>query len=450
MNARQVHPAVAWLSSRQRFGVRPGLERMKRILAYLGHPETGLRFYHVAGTNGKGSVCAFLTAILRATGGRVGTFTSPAFDGFRGRFLVDGEPVDDATFAALAEQVMAASRAADAPDDPLTEFEALTTMAILYFRAAGVDHVVWETGLGGRYDSTNVVSPAVTAITNVTYDHMDVLGRTIPEIAWHKAGIIKPGVPVVTAAQDSAYLVMERIAREVAAPVWRLGEVFGYAREAVAWPLQFIHYRGRCRDVFGVPVPLFGAHQCANAAVALAMYEAAVAGGHCPPLSDARLRQALRHTEWPGRFEVHMLADGRLLVLDGAHNAAGAFALRRGLEELASQLRFDGRGWIMVIGVLQDKALLPMLDMLLPLAASVICTQPDNPRALNARDLARWVRQRQPAARVDVAVPVADALSLALARAGEAPVCCWGSLYTVDEARQAMRHGQTEFAEKGR
>ncbi|MCL6446263.1 MAG: bifunctional folylpolyglutamate synthase/dihydrofolate synthase, partial [Alicyclobacillus sp.] len=173
----ETEDALAWLKSRARFGMKPGLDRTRRVLDVLGNPEQYLTFFHVAGTNGKGSVCAFLTALLSKRH-RVGTFTSPAFDGYRGRFVVAGETISEDTFAALADEVRAASEKA-ADGDPITEFEALTVMALLHFVRAGVELVVWETGLGGRFDSTNVVSPAVTAITNVSLDHTEVLGPTI-------------------------------------------------------------------------------------------------------------------------------------------------------------------------------------------------------------------------------------------------------------------------------
>ncbi|MBX5437271.1 MAG: bifunctional folylpolyglutamate synthase/dihydrofolate synthase [Alicyclobacillaceae bacterium] len=443
-------PERAWLSSRQRFGIRPGLERTRRVLAALGHPERDLVFFHVAGTNGKGSVCAFLTALLGRSM-RVGTFTSPAFDGYRGRFAVAGELISDSRFRELVREVRVVSERVT-PDDPLTEFEVLTVMAILHFAAEKVDAVVWETGLGGRYDSTNVVAPLVTGITNVSYDHADVLGRTLTAIAWQKAGIIKPGVPVITATTDDAYVVVERTARDHAAPLWVHRRTFAGIRERLAARMQWMTYRGRCRDAYGLPVPLWGEHQCENAAVALAMLEAAVERGFGRWPDDGPLREAMASVQWPGRFEVFEVGHG-VVVLDGAHNPDAARRLKMALTEFSRAQGWPERGWTMVVGALRDKDVLPMLRTVLPLAGRVVATQPASSRALAAADMGKLVQAVRDDIPVDVANTVEEAIGWAVGGAGaeiQRPVCCWGSLYTVDEARKAMTERLTRAENWGR
>lgn len=428
-----LNEGVAWLKSLQRFGIKPGLERTRRVLAACGNPQDDLRFFHVAGTNGKGSVCAMLTALL-SRGGRVGTFISPAFDGYRGRFVVSGAEIGATAFESLAVTVRDLARHAVA-DDPLTEFEALTVMAILYFHDHQVDAVVWETGLGGRYDSTSVVTPVVTAITNVTYDHTEILGDTLAQIAWDKAGIIKRHVPVITAAEDTAYLVIDSIAAGMEAPLWKFAVHFQGVRVESGPRLQMWHYRGHRLDVHGIPLSLLGAHQCKNAAVALAMYEAGLEQGLYASLSDAQIREAFATVVWPGRFEVFD-TEGPPVVVDGAHNSDGARTFATALAEYALARGFDPHDWTMVIGILQDKDTAAMLQAVLPLAGYVVATQPDTDRAISAVVLANDIRAQRGDVPVVVAETVRDALSLA--RATEKPVCCWGSLYTVDEARQAM------------
>jgi len=424
---------INWLQSLSRFGIKPGLDRTNRVLEAFSCPQHALRFFHVAGTNGKGSVCAFLTAILRVKH-VVGTFTSPAFDGYRGRFQVDGVSISDDAFEALALEVKNVVLQV-AADDPLTEFEVLTVMAILHFVRSAVEVVVWETGLGGRYDSTNVVSPVVTAITNVGYDHVDILGPCLRDIAYNKAGIIKPGVPVVTAATGEAYFVIEQIAKELGAPLVTQGLTYDVTRSVVTPTYQTGHYRGLFRDVFGINIPLFGAHQCVNLGNALAMYELGCWLSACATATDHEIRAAVRGVVWPMRFEVRW-REGFPVVLDGAHNPPSARAFASALAEFSQVSGQNTKGWCMIVGVLVDKDVMPMLQSVLPFAQRVIVTQPHAPRAKASVELAADVR------RVDHDVPLTctDSVAQAIYMSAEykCPVACFGSLYTVNEARQAM------------
>lgn len=433
---------LGWLASLKRFGIKPGLERTRRVLEALDHPEQGLSFYHVAGTNGKGSVCAVLTQLLRRCG-RTGTFTSSAYDnGFRDRIVVDGQQIADDDFLRLADKVRTAAERATS-DDPLTEFEALTVMALLYFKAHRVDAVVWETGLGGRFDSTNVVTPVVTVITNISYDHVAVLGGTLAKIAGEKAGIIKPGIPVITAATDDAYIVIEQTAKRLHAPLWRCGVEFSGVRESMTRDGQWMSYRGHHMDESRVPVRLYGSHQCANTAVAIAAYEAARERGACRRLSSHELRDALSDVSWPGRFEIMSTRLGRPLVLDGAHNPEGARQLARCLREYGQLADVPDSGWTMVVGVLDDKDVRGMLTNVVPFASELILTCPSTPRAMQLDKLQQLVTDVAPHRRVILEANVDNAMCLArqLADAkSDGAVCCWGSLYTVYEARETILH----------
>lgn len=415
-----------WIRDRQTFGVRLGLHRMEAMLAVLGHPERRLSFWHIAGTNGKGSVAAVLTAVFRLQY-RVGTFVSPAFDGYRGRFSVQGRAVDVATFERLASVVRVASETLDR-SDPLTEFEALTLMALLHFVEQGVQQVVWETGLGGKYDSTNPVRPLVTGITNVGHDHLEVLGPTLREVAEQKAGIIKESVPIVTGAEGIAYGVIERVAREQRAPLWTVGRDVAVLMEAMERQGQRFWYRGRRQDVGGLFLPLHGGHQADNLAVALGMLEAA---DHLP--TPELLRLSLAQVAWPLRFEVFH-RNSHTVILDGAHNPEGASALTRSYRSFARRFLPKNAQPVVVLGVLEGKSMRDMLVHLAAISNRIVVAAPAVHRALPVEEMLSLLDDGY--WQVDSASSVAQALERARTMSNIVVVC--GSLYTVDEARKAM------------
>jgi dihydrofolate synthase/folylpolyglutamate synthase len=299
--------------------------------------------------------------------------------------------------------------------------------------------VVWETGLGGRYDSTNVVRPLVAAITNVGLDHMDVLGHKIRQIAYDKSGIIKTGIPVVTAAEGEALDVVQSVARAEKAPLWIRGVHFAEI-PSLAGGQQRMHYRGLYRDMWDIPVGLYGRHQLTNAAVALAVYELACAEGGYQRLSDAEIRAAMQTVQWPGRFEIFE-RNGGVVILDGAHNADGARQMVQSLQRFAAERGIPGDQWTMVLGVLRDKDVRALLRIGLPLAKRVIVTAPAVARAKKPEELAKDIRKDCEWLRPDLEVAIAETVEQALEQAtATSPwVCCWGSLYTVHEARQAIK-----------
>lgn len=421
-----------WIRSLSRFGIRPGLERTQKVLDFLGNPQTGLQFFHVAGTNGKGSVCAYLSQILsvRLT---VGVFTSPSFDGYLGRMTISGKPIPDPTFNELALQVQKAASTVT-PHDMITEFEALTVVAILYFHGEKVDSVIWETGLGGRYDSTNVVTPLVTAITNVGMDHMNILGPTIRHIARDKAGIAKAGCPLITTAKDEALDVILSYAKAVGAPVAMEGRQFQAVRR-LSGTSHVVDYRGVYFDWHGLPLALYGVHQTQNVAVALGMYEVAVKRFGYPLLTITEMRLALRSVAWPLRFERFSL-EHNLVVIDGAHNEPAAEKLFQALTEVSTRELPLETKWTYVVGVLGDKDYKGILRAMLPLARRVCTATPANDRALSARDLANVVEGLGRNVEVTAFDSVKQALDAACGEPG--PICVFGSLYTADEARKAM------------
>jgi dihydrofolate synthase / folylpolyglutamate synthase len=434
-----VNSGVKWLQSLSQFGIKPGLSRMSQVLESFGNPEHALTFFHVAGTNGKGSVCAMLASLLSCGVSQTGLFVSPAFDGYRGRFSINGERISDSDFARIATLVMKRSQSVlqdESQGESITEFEALTLMAILYFYEHKVDVVVWETGLGGRLDSTNVVMPVVTGITNVSYDHVQILGPTIRDIAGEKAGIIKSNVPVVTAAEGVAYRVIESVASEHGSTLLRSGRQFQVTREQYSEKRQLVNYRGVFGDIGGLSLPLFGAHQCVNLGIALAMYEMGSYFGVCKALSGREVRACIAAVKWPGRFEVFN-QNGKTIVLDGAHNPDGATQFAGALRDYAKILGLLQDGWTMVIGIMRDKAITQMLSHVIPLASNIIFTSPDMARAASPEELFHLADELNPSATMEQIPDVTAALARALEL--NQPIACWGSLYTVNAARKAIK-----------
>lgn len=411
--------------------MKPGLERVNRVLDQLDHPESRLRFYHVAGTNGKGSVCTLLCRLLEASDQRVGVYTSPGLGGFNGRIVVAGEAIPDEAFARHASTVRAAlERGLDA--DPLTEFEVLTVIALLYFAEQRVDAVVWETGLGGRFDATNIVTPIVTSITNVSYDHVEILGPTLVDIARDKSGIVKPGIPMVTAATGDAYRIINRQAITVGAPIFQVGRHLSFVQTSVCDTHQIGSYRGIYRDAHNVRLSLYGRHQTANAAVALGMYEAGL--GRVPDAVWTRALRSLDGARWPLRFEVFR-RERMPVVIDGAHNPDAAYQLSRTLAAFAETARLPATGrWRMVIGVFADKDAKTMLQHVLPLAHDVIVCRPNHVRGALPQDVAQLIGS----IRRDLPVRIIDDVEAAVEAAmdGSLPIVIWGNLHMAEGARE--------------
>ncbi|MDI3256548.1 MAG: folylpolyglutamate synthase/dihydrofolate synthase family protein [Kyrpidia sp.] len=427
-----------WLNGRTQFGVRPGLGRMQWALDRLGRPERDLRFIHVAGTNGKGSTCAFLSAILRSAGHRTGLFISPPIEGECSRISVDGVPIREEELSRYVRVIRPLTAELERRTDlgPMTHFEVWTLAALMHFHETKPDVVVWETGLGGKLDSTNVVMPEVSVITGIGLDHTAVLGHTMEHIAKEKAGIIKSGRPVFTAARGPALRVLEETAGALGSRLWCLGRDYWVTDRRVIRPSaesppvgQRFCWVGGEERLPDLEIPLHGEFQCENAATAVAVARYLDAGGRLP-IPVPSVYRGLKTARWPGRVEV--AGTSPLLVFDGAHNPDGARSLAAALEEMR-----PGR-WGFVIGVLQDKDVDGIVAALAGTAAWMVAGTPGTPRAMNSDELAERMR------RVGVKVPAvlrdpAAALHAALALGGPGgAVCVTGSLYMVMEARSGL------------
>lgn len=414
--------AIAYMASISWRGSKPGLERTQALLAALGHPERTLKFVHIAGTNGKGSTAAMLSSILQKAGFRTGLYTSPYLQRFHERMQVDGLPIPDEELGAVTEALLPHANAL--PDKP-TEFELMTCAAFLWFARRQCDIVVLETGLGGRLDSTNVIeAPLVSVITAIGLDHTDILGDTVEEIALEKAGIVKPGCPVVYyQPQDGVAQVLLQAFHDKA--VAFTSAAFDQI-QVISDDLggQTFHY-GPWKEV---RLALLGAHQRKNAAVVLEVV--GVLRGLGWAISPQAVYSGLAAARWPGRFEI--LRGDPLTVIDGGHNPQCAEALAVNLAHY-----FPGRRIHFLLGVLADKDWHQVMARVAPLAASFTAVAPDSPRALPAQRLGDYLAQF--GTPVQVCPTVACGLEQVLARAAaEDVVCAFGSLYLVGEVRTLM------------
>ena len=428
--------ALMALESRGRFGIHLGLSRTRALLAGLGHPERSFRGALIAGTNGKGSVLALVGSALQAAGYRTGETPKPHLVTYRERLQIDGVPVDPETFARLAGEVLTlADRVAARHGEP-TEFELLTAITFRWFAEAGVDLALVEVGLGGRLDATHAWDGGVAVVTNIALDHTDRLGKTVEAIAREKAAIIMRGDLAVTGAWGSALDVIERRSRRVAAPltVTPPATLLGLDRDGIDVEL------GRLGSV---RVALRGRHQAANAAVADATLDALEAAGIARVGADAR-RAGYAAVRWPGRLELIDFG-GREVLLDGAHNPAGAATLAQALDDLAPFLA-PGRPTL-VLAIMADKDVDGVLGALAGAAllreARIICTAPAGGRALPPEQLAaRWAAvaaQRGVPAQPEVFADPRAALDAALGSGlGSGPAIVAGSLYLVGAARAIL------------
>lgn len=414
------------------FGIKLGLENITRLCAALGHPEQAFTSIHVAGTNGKGSVAAMVHAGLVAGGVRAGRFVSPHLVDLAERFVIGAEPVAAADLQRAIDDVLDCADTLKASGTLAvhpTFFEATTAVAFELFRRARVEAAVIEVGLGGRFDSTNVVRAPVGAITSIGFDHQDLLGDTLEAIAFEKAGIIKPGMTVVTGTlPDEARTVVAAVARERQA---RLVEAASGAR--VDGELH--DGRGRIRIVtperqYGpLTLALRGEHQVRNALVAVRLLEAVRQTGVRVPAEA--IERGLTEVEWPGRLELIEFPEGPHVLLDAAHNVDGAAALAAYLA------RWHPERPTLVIGVMRDKDVAGIVGTLLPVVSSIVATAAETPRALPARELA--ARIAATGAEVPVRAEPDPITAVEDALAAGPTVCVTGSIYLVGAVRDRLR-----------
>jgi dihydrofolate synthase/folylpolyglutamate synthase len=440
---RSYRETIEYLYALQKHGIKLALSNSVELMELMGNPHRKFRSVHIAGTNGKGSTSAFIAGMLRAAGHRVGLYTSPHLVSFTERIRINNVPISEERTVELAQRVRERYQrppTAAAALNP-TFFEVTTAMAFTCFAEEGVDIAVIETGMGGRLDATNVIAPLVSVITNIDREHTEFLGSALEQIAAEKAGIIKPGVPVVTgAAQPGVLRVIEREAAARQAPLYLLDRDFGAGHITPGGGQRF-DYRGIRTACGGLSIALLGSYQVSNACLALAAIECLRDAGIA--VDEPALRRGLEQARWEGRLE--RVARRPDIYLDGAHNPASA----RMLAGAVNEMKRAYRRLVLVIGILADKDHRGILSELVPLADRVIVTRPGYARAMDTAALSADVRALHGS--VDTAETVGEAI--VKAQAAAAPddlVLITGSLYVVGDARAALvEHGRAAQALSG-
>lgn len=425
--------ALAYLEDTSSFGIKPGLERIQALMQALGNPERDYKIIHVTGTNGKGSVTTYISYALFTSGLRVGRFTSPHLESYTERIEINDVQISKDAFGELISRVRQGVEQiiADGVEAP-TQFEILTAAAFLFFKEQGVDYAVIEAGLGGLLDSTNVVKPIVSVITNVTLDHQAYCGDTVEEIAKHKAGIIKEGIPVVTAAQGGPLGVIEEAAKEKHAPLYIFNRKFGIDSRSVVPGGQIMTISA----VDVAPAMLFttmaGVHQSVNLACALQAVRLIMEQDDA--ISEETMREGFARATWAGRFEIKKALD-RTFIFDGAHNVAGAESFNMTYQEL-----FEDKPKTIVMAILSDKDENGIIREVVKPKDTVIAVAAPTPRTEIPEQLVENVRQCVKQVVAQTEESVSDALELALrsTQAGDNIVVC-GSLYILGEARSWLQ-----------
>ncbi len=410
---------VEFLYSLEKFGILLGLENITSLLEQLGNPQKKFPTIHVAGSNGKGSTSAYIYGILRSAGYNGALYTSPHLNDFRERIILNGSLISKEEIVETTEKIRRIY-------DPkrTTFFEFTTAIAFDYIARSKPDFAVIEVGLGGRLDATNTVQPLVTVITDISREHEDYLGKGIASIATQKAGIIKPGVPVITGAgRSEARRVILEIAQNNTATVKEFGKHFATRKTAIG----IFHYKSDSLELKNVSYSMAGSHQMKNAALAIAASEALRDQGY--KISEAAIRDGIKRTVFPGRFEI--LGKKTVTIIDGAHTPEGMRLLKSTFRR-----RYPGIKPLLLLGILQDKDRKTLLDIIVPLARHVVCVPPESERAIDPEELAAMVRRRGVSA--NWASGIREGFEMLMAQATENDVTLvTGSLYVIGPIRKA-------------
>lgn len=408
--------ALEYLYGLEKFGMVFGLENISWILSILGNPHKTMKTVHIAGTNGKGSVTGMIAGMLREEGYSAGAYTSPHLVSFTERITVNGEEIHEEEVAELTEHLREEIQKKD-KNRFFTFFDFTTALAFEHFRRKRVDIAVIETGLGGRLDSTNVIEPLVSVITNITHDHTAYLGNTIEAIAGEKAGIIKKGIPVVTGAAEVPLGVINEVAQDLGSPVYSLGRDFSYEKTGE----QVMTYRGLSRTLKSVRVNLGGDHQLENGAIALCAVD--ILSTRSFPVRDIAIYDALSRIRCEGRLEE--VRQRPTILIDGAHNPSGIHVLTEFMKA-----HYGNRKKILIFGVMKDKEYDRMLQEIVPSMDTTILTRPDMERALAPSLMKTYAKD------AIVAEDTRSALKIARTLSEENDlILVTGSFYTIGEAK---------------
>lgn len=417
--------AINYVNSFLKFGINPGLERIKFLLEMLGDPQKKLKFIHVAGTNGKGSTCTFISSVLKASGRNTGLFISPFVLDFRERFQINGNMISKEEFVDILEYIIPFVKKMPKNENELTEFELITVIALVWFERKNCDVVILEVGLGGRLDATNVIDNAlVSVITAISYDHMNILGTTISEIAMEKAGILKPdGTVVLYPKQEKeAFFTVKNIAENLKNKII-IPDLNSLSNMKFDLSGTGFTYMNEAYEV-----KLLGEHQIYNAITAISVARELSNMGL--KISDKDIKFGLVNAKFYSRLEI--ISKKPLVILDGAHNLDGARALAEAIE-----LYFSKKRVIAVVGMLKDKEVSKVLRVIVPLVSEFILVQPDNPRAMDKFELNELVKSFN--AKSAVAEDLPSAVELAFNKLDDDSVLLvFGSLYLASQIRPIL------------
>jgi len=415
---------INWLNSFEKFGIKLGLDRIEYICKKLENPQNSYKIIHVGGTNGKGSVCRFLESILVNSGYNVGTYTSPHLQRFSERFTLNKKEISKKEIQKLIVKIKPIIEKMIDKNNTPTYFEIVTAMAFQYFKIKKVDFAIIEVGLGGRCDATNILRPIVTIITNVSYDHQNILGEKIKDISFEKAGIIKENVPIVTAATGKALGVIKKVAQQRNSKIEIIdNESFNLISKNFDL-YEYIIY-GSLKE-YQVKTSIIGKHQGENIAIAITAIEILQMNGIF--ITDESIVEAFLITKNPGRMET--IEKNPTILIDGAHNISGMKYLRSTIKE-----DFSFEKLILIFGILSDKNIKEISDIIIPISDIVIATKSQTSRAFNPKKLKEMIGKKE----VIVKDRINEALIYAKKIAGKNDlICVTGSLYTVGEARDYL------------
>jgi len=419
---------IKYLETLNGRGIRLGLDRIKLLLDYLDNPQDKLDIIHVAGTNGKGSTTAILSSVYTEGGYKVGTYTSPHITEFNERIRINNVNISNRELEELIEDMKPVIDRVAEELEPPTYFEVITALAFLYYYRQEVNLVVLEVGLGGRYDATNAIeSSLVSIITNVSLDHTDRLGDDLEKIAWEKAGVIKEGQVVITATEDD---IVERqiakVANEQGAQLININKKFKFTEHRSDLFCQIFDLESDKRIYSQLKLPLLGRHQILNTATAIGAIEA-IEDSY--PLTIDEIKSGISKVKWPGRVEV--LSSNPTIILDGAHNIAGAQSLLKVLDKL------DYQNLFLVLSILGDKDVEGIVSSIVPKATKVILTQNSSNRVIDIESLKDKVERYN--SNIDTQLELEKAIESAVAEAKQDDlILISGSLYTVAEARSFL------------
>lgn len=421
--------SLEYLDELSTFGTKLGLGRIKQLVTYLDNPQTRYKTIHITGTNGKGSTSSMLSSILTTSNIKTGLYISPHLVSYTERIQIDGKPISEEDFADCisAVKVFVDKMVEDGEESP-TQFEVITAAAFLYFAINKVEYAVIEVGLGGLLDSTNVVKPEISVITNVAFEHAHLCGGTLEGIAKHKAGIIKDGVPVVTAAKDIPLDIINQTAEEKNADIFIANNDFS---------AMFVNFDGQYQELkfssellgvnFNYKLKLLGDHQIENSS--LAIMTASILGNNDERITRENIIDGLALAKWPARFEVFNF-DGQICIVDGAHNPAGMMILRQNLDKY-----YPNEKRVILLGILKDKDIDTMLIDLLRDDDEIVITTPNSERKASPEYIASKISNH----RVETFNNMQEALTLARQWAGKDKVLCiTGSLYLTGELRNIL------------